>query len=99
MSNHEAELEALKLRNAALQESIDGCAKKVLSLVQTRKELITLLEKVVNQAHLSHTERCTWEELNHGGDCNCAVGARHYVSPSWPGLKVAIERTLEREKS
>ena len=64
----------------------------------TRKELIDLLTQVVTRAELSHTEKCRWEELGHGGDCACAVGVRNYTTPRYPGLKAVIEETLETEK-
>lgn len=64
----------------------------------SRAELIDLLKQVVERAELDHTEKCRWEELSHGGDCNCAVGVRNYTFPRYPGLKAVIEQTLEREK-
>lgn len=65
----------------------------------SRKELIELLTKVVNNASLHHTEKCVWQELSHGGDCNCAVSARSWTRPPWRGLKAEIEDALARENN
>lgn len=63
----------------------------------TRKQLIVLLRKCLTGARLDHTEKCTWEELNHGGECGCSIDPWRHGTEPWPGLKHAIKDVLKRE--
>lgn len=58
-----------------------------------RKDLIQLI-KDISTHRISHTERCTWEDMNHGGDCGCGVGDW----PGYPGFKKRIDAILDAEK-
>ncbi len=63
----------------------------------TRKELIKLL-KELSTHRIDHTDRCTWEELNHGGDCACGVSDDRGIGEAGWGFSTRIKAILEAEK-
>jgi hypothetical protein len=67
--------------------------------IKTKAEAVKFLKSL--GAHLRHTEKCVWENLNHGGECGCGYDAREYNRLRLASVeqKIAMVMTLLRKRN